>query len=128
MQADALKKVVLDALDDLKAQDVRVIDVHGVSDVTDIMIIASGTSNRQVGALADHVVEKAKEHGMRPLGIEGKETGEWTLVDLGDVVVHVMLPRVRDFYQLERLWSMPASNAEVAEQVEALAPRRRRFR
>ncbi len=103
--ADTLKQLVLDALEDLKAVDIQVLDVRGLSDVTDVMVIASGTSNRQVKALVDNVVEKAKEQGYRPLGVEGQDTGEWALVDLGDIVVHVMLPRVRDFYQLERLWS-----------------------
>lgn len=110
--ADKLKHLVLDALDDLKAADVRALDVRGLSDVTDVLIIASGTSARQVKALAENVIEKAKENGFRPMGIEGITEGEWALVDLGDVVVHVMLPRVRDFYQLERLWTGEGAEEE----------------
>lgn len=117
--AETLKQIVVDALEALKAVDVRVLDVHGVSDVTDVMIIASGNSNRQVKALAENVIEKAKEKQYRPLGVEGLEAGEWALVDLGDVVVHVMLPRVRDFYQLERLWT-------AAEETEAVPKQRGR--
>ena len=110
METERLRSIVLDALDDLKAGDVREIDVRKLSDVTDIMVVATGTSTRQVKALADHVVEKAKENGVKPLGVEGEETGEWVLVHLGDVVIHIMQPRIRDFYQLERLWNMPADD------------------
>lgn len=106
MQLSKLKNVVLDALDDLKAKDVLEIDVSKQSDVTDLMIIASGSSSRQVKSLAEHVRMKAKESGVEPLGVEGEDTGEWVLVDLGDIVVHVMQDPVRKFYQLERLWQM----------------------
>ena len=104
MQSEDLARLVLEALEDLKASNVRVLDVRGMTDVTDFMIIASGRSNRQVKALAENVVVKAKERGQRPMGLEGATQGEWILVDLCDVVVHVMLPEVRDFYQLEKLW------------------------
>lgn len=104
MQQNRLQKLVVATLDDMKAQDIKVLDVRGVSDVTDIMVIASGSSNRQVKSMASAVVEKAKEHKYRPLGMEGEQAGEWVLVDLGDLVVHVMLPTVRDFYNLEKLW------------------------
>jgi ribosome-associated protein len=107
VKPEALEKIVVDALDDLKAQDVHVIDVRGKTSVTDVMVIASGTSNRHVKALADNVIEEARKHGVRPLGVEGEDAAEWILVDLGDVVVHVMLPRVRDFYNLEKLWAVP---------------------
>lgn len=104
MQRQRLQGLVVTTLDDMKAQDIKVLDVHGVSDVTDIMVIASGGSSRQVKSMASAVVEKAKEHKYRPLGIEGEQGGEWVLVDMGDVVVHLMLPEVRDFYNLEKLW------------------------
>ncbi|WIO74816.1 ribosome silencing factor [Porticoccaceae bacterium LTM1] len=102
----SLQEIVIDALDDLKAKDVVSLDVSGMSDVMDTMIVASGTSNRQVKALADHVAFKAKEAGHPAIGVEGLDVAEWVLVDLGDVVVHVMLPATRAFYDLEKLWSL----------------------
>ncbi len=102
---DALIALVIDALEDLKAQEIKVLDVTNISNVTDTMIIASGTSSRQVSAIAQNVVEKAKAQGIQPLGMEGQDVGEWVLVDLVDVVVHVMQPAIRDFYQLEKLWT-----------------------
>lgn len=113
MRTENLETLVVDALEDLKAHDVRVIDVRGKSSVTDLMVVASGTSNRHVQALASNVVVKAKASGVPPLGVEGEREGEWVLVDLCDVVVHVMLPPTRDFYNLEKLWAveMPASQA-----------------
>lgn len=109
MQIEDLIKTVEDALAELKAKDVVRIDVRELTGVTDYMIIASGGSARQVGALADNVIEKAKEAGRRPLGVEGKESGEWVLVDLGDIVVHIMQPATRQFYDLERLWQSAES-------------------
>jgi ribosome-associated protein len=106
MQSEQLKDVVVAALEEIKAKDIVVLDVHKLTSITDIMVVASGTSSRQVKALADNVVEKAKAAGCRPLSIEGEREGEWILVDLADVVVHVMLPTTRDFYQLEKLWGM----------------------
>ena len=104
--SDRLLEIVLTALDDLKGVDVRVIDVRELTSITDRMVIVSGTSTRHVKALADNVVLQAKQHGYKPLGIEGENTAEWVLVDLTDVVVHVMMPEIRDFYALEKLWSV----------------------
>jgi len=108
MNTQQLTQLVVDALDDLKAQDIHVIDVRGKTSITDVMVIATGTSNRHVKSLAENVVLKAKAAGQRPLGEEGIDSGEWALIDLGDVVVHVMQPSVRDFYALEKLWSTEA--------------------
>ncbi len=102
MNIDDLVHLATDALEDLKAQDIHIIDVRGKTSITDIMIIASGTSNRHVKALADNVASMAKQAGIQTLGVEGED--DWILVDLCDVVVHVMLPKVRDFYNLEKLW------------------------
>jgi ribosome-associated protein len=111
----SLEKVVAGALEDLKADNVQVLDVRHLTTVTDTMVIASGRSDRHVRAIAGAVVEQAKKAGYRPLGVEGERSGEWVLVDLADVVVHVMLPRVREFYNLEKLWDISA-RAEDAEQ------------
>ncbi|MFP8965697.1 ribosome silencing factor [Pokkaliibacter sp. CJK22405] len=94
-------------LADMKAKDVQVLDVRGLSSVTDYMVIASATSTRHVKAVADHLTEQMKRRGTQPLGVEGQEASEWVLVDLGDVVVHVMQPQARAFYDLERLWARP---------------------
>ncbi len=104
MEIEALKKLVVEALEDIKGSDIRVIDVRDKTSITDVMVIATGNSNRQVKALVDSVIEKSKKEGIQVLGTEGTEAGEWALVDLGDVVVHVMQPSVRDFYNLEKLW------------------------
>jgi ribosome-associated protein len=105
--AEELRDLALDALEDLKGVNVVSIDVRDRTDVTDFLVVASGTSNRHVKSLSDSVIEKAKKADARPLGVEGQDAGEWVLVDLGDVVVHVMLPAARDFYDLERLWAVP---------------------
>lgn len=107
MEAEVLKQLVIDALDDLKGVNAVSLDVSGLTDVMDYLVICSGTSNRHVKSLADNVSVEAKKQGMRPLGVEGNDVGEWVLVDFGDVVVHVMLPATRDFYDLERLWVSP---------------------
>lgn len=111
IKSENLRDVALAALDEIKAIDVRVLDVRPLTDITDFMIIASGRSNRQVRALADEVVAEATRRGVRPLGVEGFDQGIWVLVDLGDVVVHVMQPATRDFYQLERLWDDTATGS-----------------
>jgi ribosome-associated protein len=102
--ASPLQQIVTTALEDMKAANVRVLDVRGLTDIADTMIIASGNSDRHVRSIAERIVEKAKEAGYRPLGVEGARDGEWVLVDLQDLIVHVMLPRVREFYGLEHLW------------------------
>jgi ribosome-associated protein len=99
-----VQQVVLAALEDMKAVDVRAMDVRKLTDITDTMVVASGTSDRHVKSIADRVVQRCKEAGYRPYGMEGERDGEWVLVDLHDVVLHVMLPRVREFYALEKLW------------------------
>lgn len=103
---DDLLKTVRAALVELKAKDAVEIDVRGKSSVTDYMVVASGTSTRHVKSIANEVVVFAKKLDIMPLGVEGEREAEWVLVDLGDVVVHVMLPRVREFYALERLWTV----------------------
>ncbi len=98
--------VIRDALVDMKAQSITELDVRGVTDIADRMVIASGNSDRHVRSIAERVVQKAKEAGFRPHGVEGLRDGEWVLIDLDDTIVHVMLPRVREFYGLEKLWDI----------------------
>ncbi|MDZ7770285.1 MAG: ribosome silencing factor [Woeseia sp.] len=111
MDSEKFSNVIVNALEDLKARDIVRLDVRKLTTVTDYMIVASGTSNRHVKAIADAVVEASREAGVRPIGIEGEEGSEWVLVDLGDTLVHVMQPRIREFYNLEKLWSLPPSSA-----------------
>ena len=108
-KAASLKTVILDALDGMKALEVKFLDVRGLTDIADCMVIASGTSDRHVRSVAQRVVEKAKESGFRPHGVEGQQDGDWVLIDLNEMIVHVMLPRVREFYGLEKLWDMTAA-------------------
>lgn len=110
-----LAEVVTAALDEMKGQNITVLDVRGVTSVADTIVIASGTSDRHVKSLATRVQERAREAGQRPLGVEGERDGEWVLVDLGDVIVHVMLPRVREFYALEKLWDVRTSERGSAD-------------
>jgi len=109
-----LSQVVGKALDDLKADAISVLDVRHLTTVTDTMIVASGRSDRHVRSIGSAIVEQCKRAGFRPIGVEGVRSGEWVLVDLGDLVVHVMLPRVREFYNLEKLWDLPARAEDVA--------------
>jgi ribosome-associated protein len=113
----SLKSIVVEALEDMKAVNVKVLDVRALTDITDTMVIASGTSDRHVRSVADRVIEKVKAAGTRPFGIEGERDGEWVLVDLPDVLVHIMLPRVREFYGLEKLWDAhaPVASVQVAK-------------
>lgn len=116
MNSEKLCDLVVDALEEVKARDIVRLDVREMTTVTDYMVVASGTSNRHVKALADAVAEKARAAGQRPVGIEGEEGSEWVLLDLQDVLVHVMLPRVREFYKLEKLWMMrPAKDLVATE-------------
>jgi len=115
MQTDELKAIALQALEDLKGLNIVAYDVRDMTPVTDIMIIASGTSDRHVKSLADAVVIACKKAGIPPMGVEGQREGEWVLVDLGDVVVHVMQPRIREFYALEKLWTVTEESREKSE-------------
>ena len=116
-----LEGIVTAALDDMKAVNVKVMDVRGLTDIADVMVVASGNSDRHVRSIADRVVEKAKESGFRPLGVEGSREGEWVLVDLHDIIVHVMVPRVREFYSLERMWETDASTPSIKAVPAAVA-------
>ena len=109
VRPQALRDCVVTALDDLKAVDPRIIDVSGRTPITDFMAFATGNSRRHVRSIAEAVVDAAREQGLRPSGIEGIDDSEWVLVDLGDVVAHVMLEDVRDFYRLERIWTVDES-------------------
>jgi len=116
MNSEKLAGLIVEALDDVKAKDIVKLDVRDMTTVTDFMVVASGTSNRHVKALVDNVADKAREAGCRPVGIEGEDGGEWVLLDLQDALVHVMLPKVREFYNLEKLWSIvPTGDATATE-------------
>ena len=108
MTPETMKKAVIAALEDIKASDIVVFNVKKLTSMTDFMVIASGESSRQVKALARNVVEKLKARGAEVIGVEGEETGDWVLVDLGSIIVHVMHPAVRAYYNLEELWEAPA--------------------
>jgi ribosome-associated protein len=117
MHSEALLKLAQNSLEDLKARDIQVLDVRRLTSVTDYLLIASGTSGRHVRSLADSVIRTTKGAGQAPMGIEGQEAGEWVLIDLCDVVVHVMQPRVREFYKLEDLWSVGTDKQDSAAKI-----------
>lgn len=107
-----LRDLIVEALDDLKGKDIVTLDVRNISGVTDYMVVCSGTSSRHVKSLADNVWVEAKKQGYTPLGMEGQQSSDWILVDFGDVVAHVMMPDARQFYDLERLWQVPAGGPQ----------------
>lgn len=110
MNSEQLSELVINALEDGKAQDIVKLDVRDMTTVTDYMIVASGSSSRHVKALAEAVSDSSREAGHKPASIEGAQGSEWVLLDLQDTLVHVMLPRVREFYNLEKLWSLTPDN------------------
>lgn len=112
--APTLKNVIVAALEDMKAHDIKTLDVRGLTDIADTMIIASGTSDRHVRSVAERVVEKTKAAGFKPHGVEGRQDSDWVLIDLSDIIVHVMLPRSREFYGLEKLWDLTAAKRAAA--------------
>ena len=115
--SENLKKIIIAALEDIKAVDVVTIAVSSLTDVMDTMIIASGNSHRQVKALANNVLSDAKNAGFSPIGIEGENSGEWILIDFGDIVTNIMLPSSRKFYDLDRLWLLrPENKKEISEE------------
>jgi ribosome-associated protein len=114
MKSEELVQVILDSIEESKAEAIEVIDVRGKTSITDVMIVVSGTSSRHVKSVASNVSHDLKKIGVLPLGVEGEDEGEWVLLDLGDVILHVMQHRTRAFYQLEKLWSVDTADA-VAE-------------
>ena len=112
LETNVLEALVLDTLDDAKATDICALDVRKLTDITSVMVICTGNSARHIKAISSRLIDKVKEHNHRPLGSEGELEGEWILVDLDDVVVHIMQPKAREFYSLEKLWSNPAGKVE----------------
>lgn len=106
MQGEALLKLVESVLDENKAQNVRPMDVRDLTNIADYMVVATATSKRHAASMADKLIQAAKKHDAKPLGVEGENDSEWILIDLGDVVVHIMLPEAREFYSLEKLWTV----------------------
>ncbi|MBK9676950.1 MAG: ribosome silencing factor [Betaproteobacteria bacterium] len=121
MRPNRLQKTAVTALEDIKARDITVLDVRKLTSLYDTLIVASAESNRQVKALANHVRDKLKDAGATIIGVEGEETGEWVLVDAGDIVVHIMQPAVRAYYNLEELWTPPTPVRRTKAKAEAEA-------
>lgn len=115
MKLEKLAELIIKTLEDNKASNIQTLDVRNLASFADLMIIASGTSNRQVTSIAEKLIEKTKKNNVPPYGSEGTEYGEWVLVDLGDIIVHIMQPATRAHYQLEKLWS-PMDDSESAQQ------------
>lgn len=111
MQAEELLKIAQDVLDERKGQTITTLDVRGKTSFTDYMVVVTGTSDRHIKALCDYIIEKVKENGFRPLGMEGDLGSDWVLLDLGDVIVHAMTAQAREYYQLEKLWSVDGPKA-----------------
>ena len=121
MRLNKIQKTAVTALEDIKARDITVLDVRKLTSLYDTMVIATAESNRQVKALANHVREKLKDVGAAIMGVEGEETGEWVLVDAGEIVVHIMQPQARAYYNLEELWGSPPPKRRVASAHRAVA-------
>jgi ribosome-associated protein len=119
MELEAMKQAVVDALEDIKATDISILDVSKLTAITSYMIIASASSTRQAKSLAHNVQEKLKELGVQITGVEGEREGEWVLVDLGDIVVHIMLQGTRDYYNLEQLWGAAEGRRQTAKSAAA---------
>jgi ribosome-associated protein len=115
--SDQLRDLVLDALEDFKAKDIQQIDVSGQNPLTDVFVIASGNSTRHIKSMAENLILKVKAAGCPPLGVEGQRQAEWVLVDLNDVIVHLMLPKTRAFYNLEKLWEASREQRNTAGQL-----------
>lgn len=124
MTLNEIQKIAVEALEDIKGKDILVLDTHELSDLFDCMIVASGESNRQVRAMANNVREKLKSQGVEIVGIEGETSGEWVLVDVGNLIVHIMQPAVRDYYNLEALWGgqRPSFNVGTKKPWSAVDP------
>lgn len=114
LTTDKLQSIVIQALEDLKAENINYLNLEGISGFTDRMVFASGNSNRHVKSIAQSVVEASKKANVKPLGVEGEDIGDWVLVDLGEIVVHIMLPETREFYDIERLWADQTASGKEA--------------